>query len=76
VPNADAEVKFELTGPAKIIGIGNGELSNNENCQGDTHRAFQGRGLAILQITDISGNITLKASTPGLEPASVILHSR
>ena len=76
VPNADAEVKFELTGPAKIIGIGNGELSNSENCQGDTHRAFQGRGLAILQITDISGNITLKASTPGLEPASVILHSR
>ena len=76
VPNADAEIKFELTGPAKIIGIGNGDLSNSENCQGDTHRTFQGRGLAILQITGNSGTITLQTSTPGLEPASVILHSR
>jgi beta-galactosidase len=76
VPSADAEVQFELTGPAKIIGIGNGDLSNSENCQGDTHRAFQGRGLAILQTTGISGKITLKASAPGLEPASVILQSR
>ena len=76
VPGADAEVQFELTGPAKIIGIGNGDLSNSENCQADTHRAFQGCGLAILQATGISGKITLKASTPGLEPASVILESR
>jgi beta-galactosidase len=73
VPNADGEVKFNLTGPAKIIGLGNGDLSNSENCQGDTHRAFQGCGLAILQSTGISGNITVQASAPGLEPASVIL---
>jgi beta-galactosidase len=76
VPNADAEIKFELTGPAKIIGIGNGDLSNSENCQGDTHRTFQGRGLAILQITGNSGTITLQASAPGLAPASVIVYSR
>ena len=49
VPDAEPEVKFDLVGQAKIIGIGNGDLNNSENCQGDTHRAFQGRGLAILQ---------------------------
>jgi beta-galactosidase len=76
VPNAEAEVKFDLTGPAKIIGIGNGDLSNSENCQGDTHRAFQGRGLAILQTLGTSGSITLQASAPGLEPASVTLQSQ
>ena len=76
VPNADAAVKFDLTGPAKIIGIGNGDLSNSENCQGDTHRAFQGRGLAILQTIGTSGSITLQASAPGLEPASVTLQSQ
>jgi beta-galactosidase len=69
-------VKFDLTGPAKIIGIGNGDLSNSENCQGDTHRAFQGRGLAILQTIGTSGSITLQASAPGLEPASVTLQSQ
>jgi beta-galactosidase len=76
VPEADAEVKFELTGPAQIIGLGNGDVSNGENCQGDTHRAFQGRGLAILETTGTSGRITLQASAPGLEPASVTLQSR
>jgi len=76
IPNADAEVKFELTGPAKIIGLGNGDLNNSENCQGDTHRAFQGRGLAILQTTTAPGEIILKATAPSLEPASVRLQSR
>jgi len=76
VPDAGMEVKFELTGPAKIIGLGNGDLSNSENCQGDTHRAFQGRGLAILQSSGTFGSIRLQASAPGLEPASVTLQSQ
>ena len=76
IPRADAEVKFELIGPAKIIGLGNGDLSNSENCQGDTHRVFQGRGLAILQTTGIAGSIILQASAPGLQPASVTLQSQ
>jgi len=76
VPNADAEVKFDLTGSARIIGIGNGDLNNSENCQGDTHRAFQGRGLAILQTTTTPGSITLKVTAPGLESTNVTLQSR
>ena len=76
VPDAEPEVKFDLSGPAKILGIGNGDLDNSENCQGDTHRAFQGRGLAILQTTTTPGGITLKAAAPGLESASVTLQSR
>jgi beta-galactosidase len=76
VPDADAEVKFDLSGPAKIIGIGNGDLDNSENCQGDTHRTFQGRGLAILQTTGDAGSITLQASASGLEPASVAVQSQ
>ncbi len=66
VPNATPEVNFEMTGPARFLGIGNGDLNNLENCQGDTHRAFQGRGLAILQTTTTPGGITLKAMAPGL----------
>jgi beta-galactosidase len=76
VPGADAEVKFDLTGSAKIIGVGNGDLNNSENCQGDTHRAFQGRGLLILQSGGTAGDITLRASAPGLEPTSLTLQSR
>jgi beta-galactosidase len=76
VPNADAEVKFDLTGSARIIGIGNGDLNSVEDCKTNMHRAFQGRGLAILQTTTTPGGITLKATAPGLESASVTLQSR
>jgi len=75
VPDAEPEVKFDLTGPAKILGIGNGDLDNSENCQGDTHRAFQGRGLAILQAATTPGSLVLTATAPGLESASVTLQS-
>ena len=76
VPNAEAEIKFDLTGPARIIGIGNGNLSSIESYQGGTHGAYQGRGLVIVQTTEASGGITLQASAPGLEPATVKLQSR
>jgi beta-galactosidase len=76
VPNADAEVKFDLTGPASIIGIGNGDVNSVEDCKTNMHRAFLGHGLAILQTTASSGGITLKVTAPGLKSASVTLQSR
>jgi beta-galactosidase len=76
VPNADAEVKFDLTGPASIIGIGNGDVNSVEDCKTSTHHTFQGRGLAILQTTTTPGSITLKVTAPGLESANVTLQSR
>jgi len=75
VPNADAEVKFDLTGPAKIIGIGNGDLSNSEIARVTrTGRSKAAAGDSAIQRT--GGGITVQASAPGLEPASVTLQSR
>ena len=76
VPDAEPEAAFEMTGPASIIGIGSGDLDSVEDCKTDQHRAFQGRGLAILQAATVPGVITLKATAPGLDPASLTLQSR
>jgi beta-galactosidase len=76
VPDAAPAVTFALTGPVKLLGIGNGDLDSVEDCKTSTHHAFQGRGLAILQTTPAAGTITVQAAAPGLEPASVILQSR
>jgi beta-galactosidase len=76
VPDAANEVKFEIDGPAAIIGIGNGDLNNTEDCKAPVHKAYQGRGLAIIQSKSTAGKITLKASSPGLEAATAILNSR
>jgi beta-galactosidase len=76
VPDAAQSVAFEVTGPAEIIGIGNGDLSNSEDPRGHTHQAYQGRGLAILQSKTAPGSITLKATAPNLTPATITLTSR
>jgi beta-galactosidase len=72
VLNADAVVTFQIQGPARVLGIGNGDLNNIENAR-DAHRTYQGRGLVILRITDPSATVTIKASSPGLEGASIVL---
>jgi beta-galactosidase len=76
VLNTAPEVTFEMTGPARLLGIGNGDVNSVENCKTDTHQAFQGRGLAILQTTATPGEITLQATAPGLVPANLTLQSR
>jgi beta-galactosidase len=76
VPDAAQTVTFEVTGPAEIIGIGNGDLSNSEDPRGRAHQAYRGRGLAILQSKTAPGDITVKATAPNLTPAMVTLTSR
>jgi beta-galactosidase len=76
VPDAGQEVTFEISGPAVILGIGNADLNSPDGYQGQVHKAYRGRGLAILRSTPASGSITLKATSPGLESATLALVSR
>jgi beta-galactosidase len=73
VPTANNEITFEIEGPARALGIGNGDLSDVVPGPGLVHRAYQGRGLAILQSTGAPGSIVIRASSPGLEAARVTL---
>jgi beta-galactosidase len=71
VTSANAEVTLSVEGPARVLGIGNGDLNDASSGQGLVHRAYQGRGLAILQSTVAAGAIAVHASAPGLDPAAV-----
>ena len=71
VPNADAVVTFEVEGPARILGLGNGDLNNIENSRDGAHRTYRGRGLVILRIADPTAPVTITAASPGLEGATV-----
>ena len=76
VPDAGNELTFEVDGPAEIIGIGNGDLNDSDDCKDLKHKAYQGRGLAIIQSTKEAGKITVTASSPGLQMRSLTLTSR
>ncbi len=76
VPDADNELTFEVNGPAEIIGIENGNLNSIEDPKDNIHKAYRGRGLAILQSAITPGRITVTATSPGLEPAAVTINSQ
>jgi len=75
VPDANAEVTFEISGPATLLGIENGDVNSPDSYQSPTHRAFRGRGLAILQSTVDAGKVVVKATAPNLEPGTVSLET-
>jgi beta-galactosidase len=73
VPTAGDKVTFALSGPANLIGVGNGDPSCHEPDKADSRSAFNGLAQAIVQTTHNPGPITLTAHADGLAPAEVNL---
>ncbi len=70
VPDASNMIRFSISGPGKIIGVGNGDPSSHEpdKCrEGAWQRsAFNGKCQVIVQSDTTSGMIRFEASSPGL----------
>lgn len=75
VPNASHLVSFEISGPASLRAVDNGNLTSPEPYQGTSRSAFQGRCLAIVQAGLKPGTITLTASAEGLRPAKLTINA-
>ncbi|MGC2638601.1 MAG: glycoside hydrolase family 2 TIM barrel-domain containing protein [Acidobacteriaceae bacterium] len=73
VPTADHEVTFTIDGPARLIGVDNGDPFSHASYKAPSRRAFHGLCLAIVQSTAQPGPVRITASSPGLQPASVAL---
>lgn len=70
VPVANNSIEFEIEGNAKIIGIENGNMGDISPVKTTKRNAFNGLCLAIIQ-SETPGKITVKATSDGLESASV-----
>jgi beta-galactosidase len=71
VPLADNLVTFELTGPAKLIGVDNGDPASHARYQGNRRALFNGMALALVQPTREAGTVRVKARSTGLREASL-----
>ena len=65
----------EFDGPAGILGIGNGDLNSIESTTDGVHRTYQGRGLLILRLGESASAVTVRASSPGLTGATLLISS-
>ena len=73
---ADNEVTFQVSGPGKLIGVGNGDPTDHASDKGTSRKAFSGLCMAIVQSTKQTGSITVQASSAGLVPATVTISTR
>jgi len=76
VPAADNLIKFDVSGPGAIAGVGNGNQISHEPFKASQRKAFHGMALAIVQAKHRAGQIVLKATADNLAPASVVLNAR
>ena len=76
VPTAGNKVTFTLSGPAKLIGVGNGDPSCHEPDKAASRSAFNGLAQALVQTTRTSGEIVLQAASPDLQSGRLTLRSR
>src|SRR6185312_11187365 len=73
VPTADNLIHFELSGPGKIIGVGNGDPSSHEADKANERKSFNGFAQVIVQTTKNLGTIKLTATADGLNKGAVII---
>lgn len=73
VPIAQNLVKFSISGPAEIIGVGNGDPNCHESEKASQRSLFNGLAQVIIQTTEASGDIILTATVDGLKPTNIII---
>jgi beta-galactosidase len=74
-PRADNLVEFKVTGPARIIGTGNGNPQSQDPYSGTQQHAFGGLCMAIVQSTGDAGEITITATSAKLKSTSLVVGS-
>jgi len=69
-PNADNLVYFRINGPAKIIGVCNGNPQSTESFQLLNRKAWHGRLLAVIKADYYKGKVRLTVSSDELQSTS------
>jgi beta-galactosidase len=69
-------VRFEINGPGKIIGVGNGDPSSHEPDKASERRTFNGFAQVIVQAARKDGIIELVANSPTLKPAKLKIKTK
>lgn len=71
VPDANQRIDFDVTGPAKIVGVSNGDQTSHESFKAGHRKAFHGRCQLTVQSTGGTGTIRVKANGDGLSRAVI-----
>ena len=74
-PIAENELTFSIKGDGEIVAVDNALLKDTTPYTSLTRKAWKGRAMVIIKTTKKSGNITLKATSPGLKTKTITVKS-
>ncbi|HEV2293083.1 MAG TPA: beta-galactosidase GalA [Tepidisphaeraceae bacterium] len=75
-PTADTEITFSLSGPGRILGLGNGDPSDHTPHDSRSRRLFNGLCQVIVECEPAGAPIQLIARADGLATVSLALAAR
>jgi beta-galactosidase len=73
IPDSTTVVKFAATGPASIIAVDNGNLTDHDPYQATQRKLYFGNAVALVRATGSAGKVTVTASAEGVPTASLTL---
>ena len=75
VENAVDYVTLKIEGPARLLGMDNGDSTDEDDYKSGTRKLFSGKLLAVIGATQESGTIKVTAGGDGLLDGQVLLES-
>jgi hypothetical protein len=73
VPEASSTVSFEVAGAGRLMAVGNADLTDHSPSTVSQIKVYQGRAAAVVRSGAQPGQITVRATSPGLAAAEVVL---
>ena len=61
--SASTSLTFNVSGPAEIVGVVNGDINSEELTVGNTRRLFNGAAMVILRSKPEAGDVKLKVTS-------------
>jgi beta-galactosidase len=76
IPTASSLVQFRISGPGRILGVGNGDPTCHEPDKASQRSLFQGLCQCIVQAAHDTGSVCVEAYAEGLAPASIMISTK
>ena len=71
LPDADHLIEFDISGPAKLLGVENGDILDLAPHKVPSRKVFKGKCLLIIQSNGEKGQIEVVAKSDGLQTSVV-----
>jgi beta-galactosidase len=73
--SADNEISVKIDGPAKLLGLENGNLNSLEDYKAYNRKAFNGNLIAYMQTPSKKDVVRVVVSSPGLKSMELKINS-